>query len=220
MAEHADALICGNDEIPRHFPGRPWYRIPTCVDPAEWPVPDRATRDGPPVLGWVGTPGNARYLERIAPDLAAVCAETGARVRVVGASPPALPDVPVDFVPWSAAGEIEDLLPIDIGLAPLDDGPMERCKCGLKALQYMAAGAPVVASPVGVLPGMVRPEETGLLAGDPAEWRSALTRLVRDRDLRLRLGAAARREVETAWSFDAHQNAFEAALRGTAVPCR
>ena len=35
-----------------------------------------------------------------------------------------------------------------LGLAPLAAAPVERCKCGLKALEYSASGAPVVASPV------------------------------------------------------------------------
>ena len=128
--------------------------------------------------------------------------------------PAALPDVPEEFVQWTPAGEQADLMPIDVGLAPLLDGPTQRCKCGLKTLQYMATGAPVVGSPVGALDEIVRNGETGLLASTPEQWTRALDRLLTDRDLRLRLGSAGRRDVEERWSFAAHEASFEDALRG------
>ena len=40
---------------------------------------------------------------------------------------------------------------------PLPDSPWERGKCGFKLIQYMAAGLPVVASPVGVNDRIVSP---------------------------------------------------------------
>jgi glycosyltransferase involved in cell wall biosynthesis len=122
--------------------------------------------------------------------------------------------VPEEFVEWSPAGEQADLMPMDVGLAPLHDVPKQRYTCGLKALQYMATGAPVVGSPVGPLNEIVREGETGLLASTPKEWASALDRLLADRDLRLRLGAAGRQDVEQRWSFAVHEGSFENALRG------
>jgi glycosyltransferase involved in cell wall biosynthesis len=166
------------------------------------------------VLGWVGTTGALAHLQALAPVLGDVCSRHGARLRVVCDRPPGLPGVPVDFVPWSPEREVQDLLPIDVGLAPLADGPAARCKCGLKALQYMAAGAPVVAAPVGALAEIVEDGVTGLHAGGAAAWTAALDGLLGDRDLRLRLGAEARRRVASRWSFDVHAARFEAALRG------
>jgi hypothetical protein len=218
LAEAVDGLILGNPEIARHLPDRPWSHVPTCVEPAEWPVTDRAARTGPPLLGWVGTEGNLRYLRPIAPALATVCREEGVRLRVVCSTPPDLPGVPMEFVLWSAEREVEDLLPVDIGLAPLADCPAERCKCGLKAIQHMAAGAAVVASPVGALREIVRPGETGFFAGEIAEWTEALRRLIRDRALLAAMGRAGRRAVETCWSFASREPAFLAALRFAPVP--
>jgi hypothetical protein len=50
----------------------------------------------------------------------------------------------VDLVlkPWNEKSEIKELAACDIGLAPSFDGQWERGKCGLKAIQYMAAGLP------------------------------------------------------------------------------
>jgi glycosyltransferase involved in cell wall biosynthesis len=210
----ADGLVLGNGELRTWFPGRPAWMVPTCVEPSQWPMPDRAAREGPVGLGWVGTAGGLRELEALAPVLAQVCADGRARVRVVCDARPCLPAVPADFAPWSAEREVGDVLAFDVGLAPLSDDPVSRCKCGLKALQTMAAGAPVVASPVGALREIVVPGQTGLHAASAGEWGAALARLVADRPLRLGLGNGARAAVERRWSFDVHEARFESALRG------
>jgi glycosyltransferase involved in cell wall biosynthesis len=210
----ADGLTLGNRALAEQYPGRPWWWVPTCIEPAEWPVPDRAARTGPPVLGWVGTPGNLTNLEPLAPVLAELCERYRTKVRVVCSEPAELPGVPQEFVCWAAAGEQSDLEPMDIGLAPLLDAPLQRHKCGLKALQYMASGMPVVASPVGALRDIVADGESGLLASSAGEWRQRLERLIGNDELRLRLGAQARRCVEERWSFAAHESSFEDAARG------
>ncbi len=58
----------------------------------------------------------------------------------------------------------------------------------------MAYGRPVVATAVGGLPDAIDDGVTGLLVPprDPAALRAALERLLRDSDLRVQLGAAAR----------------------------
>jgi glycosyltransferase involved in cell wall biosynthesis len=210
----ADGLTIGNTALADHYPGRPWWWVPTCVEPSEWSVPDRSARTEPPVLGWVGTPGNLHNLEALAPVLADVCERHGTKVRVVCSDPAELPAVPQEFVCWSAVGEQSDLAPMDIGLAPLVDAPAQRHKCGLKALQYMASGMPVIASPVGALREIVKDGENGLVACGPEQWRHALEQLIVGRELRLRLGRQARRCVEDRWSFDVHERSFEDALRG------
>lgn len=65
---------------------------------------------------------------------------------------------------------------------------------GLAALEAMAAALPLVASRVGALPEIVRPEETGLLveAGAAAPLAAALERLASDPALRGALGERAR----------------------------
>jgi glycosyltransferase involved in cell wall biosynthesis len=78
----------------------------------------------------------------------------------------------------------------------------------------MAAGTPVVAHPVGALRSIVRNGETGFLAATPREWVDALDSLIRDRDLRRRLGEASRAAVRARWSFEAHRETYLAALEG------
>jgi glycosyltransferase involved in cell wall biosynthesis len=62
----------------------------------------------------------------------------------------------------------------------------------LSIIEAMASGVAVVATPVGAVPDIVHDGETGLLVsvGDVDALTTALTRLVNDPALRLRLGAA------------------------------
>ena len=75
----------------------------------------------------------------------------------------------------------------------MPDDPWSRGKCGLKVLQYQAAGLPVVANAVGVQADFVRDGETGFLATTTDEWVHAVRTLAADAALRKRLGDAGRR---------------------------
>jgi glycosyltransferase involved in cell wall biosynthesis len=73
---------------------------------------------------------------------------------------------------------------------------------GIVFVEAMAAGLPVVAADAGAAPELVAPEETGLLVqpGDADGLAAALDRLLREDDLRRRLGEEGRRR---AVSYDA-----------------
>jgi glycosyltransferase involved in cell wall biosynthesis len=101
---------------------------------------------------------------------------------------------------WNEASEPADIAAADIGIGWVPDDLWSRGKCGLKVLQYMAAGLPVVANPVGVQAAMVRHGETGFHAETPEEWMDAIARLVDDAALRQRLGVAGRALVEREYS--------------------
>lgn len=183
--------------------GAPWVEIiPTVVDLDRYPP---RTTTGPAkenfTIGWIGSPSTADYLEAIAPALAKVCANAKGRVFLIGSGPVDLPGVPVDVLPWSEDSEVDLLTRCDIGIMPLPDSPWERGKCGLKLIQYMACGLPVVASPVGENCNIVRSGENGFLAATKAEWADALTLLVSDPALRLRMGRMGRIRVEAQYSL-------------------
>lgn len=78
--------------------------------------------------------------------------------------------------------------------------------CPLVILEAMSLGLPVIAADVGGLPEFVVDGETGLLfqAGDADQLARQMQRLWFDVELRVKLGAAARRKARIAYSADAH----------------
>lgn len=74
----------------------------------------------------------------------------------------------------------------------------------LKLFEYMACGAPVVASALGQIADIVRDGETGLLCppGDTDALEAACDRLLSDPALRRRVGLAAAREVGERYTWD------------------
>ena len=79
----------------------------------------------------------------------------------------------------------------------------------VSVLEAMAAELPVVASSVGGLPELVVDRETGILVppGDARKLGAALGRLIDDRELRRRLGAAGRARAETVFDLGAFRRA-------------
>ena len=70
--------------------------------------------------------------------------------------------------------EREFLREVDIGLMPLPDNAWTRGKCAYKALQYMAAGIPVVADDVGVSAEVIGHEQGGLIADSHGDWTDTI----------------------------------------------
>ena len=72
--------------------------------------------------------------------------------------------------------ENEDLISFDVGLMPLDDDLWSRGKCGLKIIQYLSVGVPVVCTPVGINRDIVKDGQNGFWATTPEEWVDRLAR--------------------------------------------
>lgn len=122
--------------------------------------------------------------------------------------------MPTLFEPWERSREVRAVQGFDIGIMPLTDTPFTRGKCGGKALVCMSCGVPVVASPVGVNGDIIRDGENGLLAGTPGEWLEKLGALIKDADLRARLGSEGRRTIESRYSTAVNAPRLLAILRG------
>jgi glycosyltransferase involved in cell wall biosynthesis len=195
----ADLVIAGNrflaDEAARHArPGRVAV-VPTCVDPSAYPL---AAHDSPQGLRmvWVGSASTLRGLDRIRGALAAVGkAVPGVRLKLVCDQFLQFDGLPVDCVLWDAETEARELAAADAGFAWMPDDDWSRGKCGLKILQYQAAGLPVIANPVGVHREMVLDGETGFLVDGPQAWVEAVGKLAGDPTLRRRMGLAGRSQV-------------------------
>jgi glycosyltransferase involved in cell wall biosynthesis len=198
----ADQVVAGNPHIAgfarKYNPNV--SIVPTVVDT------DRFTPAGTdnhaPVLGWIGSHSTAPYLQSIVPALARLAQRKRFVLRVVGGHIDA-PGVEVDERPWSLEDEVADFQSLDIGLYPLIEDQWSVGKSGFKAIQYMACGLPVVASPVGVTRDIIT-AETGFFAERADDWVQHLGRLIDDVELRRRLGRAGREQAVARWSLEAH----------------
>jgi hypothetical protein len=208
IVESADAVSAGNAYLAglARVGGGKATVLPTVVDATSPTVPQPPAP--PHVLGWIGSRSTLPYLEARLPALATVVAlGRPYRLRVVSDAFPFMPPgIPVERVRWSLAAERTALDGIHVGVAPLPDDPWTRGKCGLKVLQMLARGRPVVASPVGVQREQVRHGVTGFLPKDDVAFAEAVVALLDDASLRARMGAAARDDVRDRWSVAAWQD--------------
>lgn len=166
--------------------------VPTTIAPTRY-RPATHTRKGDGVrLVWIGSRATSGAVVDAQPQLRA-CGRL--RLRLICDAFPDLPGVDLERVTWAAETEATDLATADVGLSWLPRHPWSDGKCGLKTLQYMAAGLPVIGNRVGANRELIAEGETGFLADTPDEFAAAFTRLAENPSLRARLGAAGRRRV-------------------------
>ena len=101
----------------------------------------------------------------------------------------------VNRVKWlGLRNNVQDFMAaFDLTVVPSIEEPL-----GLVALESLATGTPVVASNVGGLPEIVKPNETGLLvpSKNPSELAQAIIAMAQDPAKRQRLGENGRRFVQ------------------------
>lgn len=200
ICRHAAGVTAGNDHLADFARGLTdqVLVLPTVVDTEKYLLPTTRPPGGTVLrLGWMGSDHSIH--ETLGPHLemlARLQQELGFEFTVISAPRPALPECGLKwhFVPWSPEGEIRIAQLIDVGIMPLSDTPFQRGKCGLKLLQYMAAGLPVIASPVGVNTTLVPGH--GHLAQTESEWGQAIASLQNDAGLARDLGRAGRQFCE------------------------
>jgi glycosyltransferase involved in cell wall biosynthesis len=224
----SDHIIAGNDLLATRIrPINPRVTvIPTCVDVDKYsPISNpksqiskfeshiedqKSKTENPVVLGWTGTAANIDYLTVLREPLKSLSRDFPLELRVIAESNRPLrklgferEGIPTRFVRWSEETEITDLGAFDIGLMPMPDNDWTRYKCGLKILQYMAAGVPAVASPVGVNSAIIHHGVNGWLATTLDEWRFVLRHLLSEPTQRNSVIKAARELVEQRYSVTA-----------------
>jgi glycosyltransferase involved in cell wall biosynthesis len=220
----ADLVVAGNDflaaEAARHTSPERVHVIPTCVEPANYPLASHSRCDGVQLV-WVGSQSTLRGLEQFAGTLSAIGRHVpGVRLKLVCDRFLSFPDLPIDECHWREDTEAAEIAAADVGISWVPDDAWSRGKCGLKVLQYQAAGLPVLLNPVGVHVQMVSDGVTGLTATTADEWVAAVARLAADPVLRRQLGLAGRRQVEERYSVTAGARAWVAALERLAEPLR
>jgi len=191
----ADTVVTGNDVVAgfAEQAGAGVTRIEYAVDVPAYPV-KRHDNDHSVTIGYAGIYPEM-HLEPIAEALREVCEATGARVLVVGGlRRPQLGslDPHLDWRAWDPADEHSWIADFDIGIMPLDDTELHRTKEPFKIKEYMAAGLPMVLSPVGHNHKVISEGREAYFAETPEQWRQRLEALVLDPALRTEMGMRGR----------------------------
>jgi glycosyltransferase involved in cell wall biosynthesis len=202
LLKMSEAVIAGNEILGTwaiSHTDRVWV-LPTAIDTDRYTMREPGG-DGNQLV-WTGSWSNLKYLEAIAPALAATAKmHPKLNLRIVCDRPPSIDlGVPIDFVKWSEEAEVEAVRTADIGLMPLANDEWCLGKCGYKLLQYMSCGLAAVASPWGIVSDMLDAGRCGLPAQDLEEWRSNLDLLIREHAFRREIGLCARDHAERIYS--------------------
>lgn len=124
-----------------------------------------------------------------------------------------IPDSRIVNIPW--AKEMKDypkmIAQFDIGIAPLEDTDFNRAKSNIKFLEYASCGVAVVASDVEPYTATIINGETGYLCKTRgalfADWYKKLKKLIESKELRLTMGANAKKYVKE--NFDIKNNIYK-----------
>lgn len=191
-------------------------QLGTAVD-AERYRPRMSCGQASPVLGWLGSPHTADDLRGLSPALDRLKAHHSFRAVAVGARPDQVEGTCFECLPSTEDAELQALEIIDIGLVPPAESASEQGRVGHRALQFMASGLPVIATPVGAHRDIISNAVHGRLAGSEMEWESALQTLLPDPSTRARMGAAGRQRVESKYSLQAQALRLGEMLRAVAA---
>ncbi|HEY6138614.1 MAG TPA: glycosyltransferase [Thermoanaerobaculia bacterium] len=198
LLDAVDGFVCPTEalagELRRLAPELPVSVIPVALafDHPRWSI-DAAPR-GRRTIGWCGGSRVGRDLELLPPVLERAFARfPDLHFLLAGSTKYAslfrsLPPGRVAVAEWVPYDEYPSLLArFDVALLPMEDHAYNRCKSGLKVIDYAAAGVPAVCSrttPFAAVAG-----DVAAFATEPEEWLEAIERL-------LRYGDAERKELQ------------------------
>jgi glycosyltransferase involved in cell wall biosynthesis len=168
---------------------------PTCVDTVHRHNVLKEQNTERIVIGWTGSFSLLMFLNEVIDVLQALERKYDFDFIVIADKDPQLPLKNFQYIKWTEATEITDLLKFNIGIMPLPDDEFTRGKCGFKLIQYMSVGIPVVASPVEVNSIIVDQGETGFLCTTNEQWYDALEKLLTDLELRREMGRKGREKI-------------------------
>jgi len=207
LVGRCDLVVAGNAYLADHakrFTDAAVAIVPTCLDPARYAAADHTASGKDCRLVWIGSASTLQGLDRFRAVLEQLgLGVPGIRLRLVCDRFLEFRHLPVECVPWSETTEAKSLQSADIGISWIPDDAWSRGKCGLKILQYQAAGLPVIANPVGVHSEMVQSNRSGCLATEPQEWIDAVRLLSAYPGTRRAYGSAGRDRVLQHYSVQA-----------------
>jgi len=202
VMEYADMVLAGNNYLFERakLSNENVKLFPTVVDINKF-VNSNPIKDDVFTIGWIGSPGTAKYLKIIEDALKEVSLDKNIQINLIGANKFEINGVSINHIKWDENTEVEEISKFDVGIMPLPDNPWERGKCGFKLIQYLSCNLPVIGSPVGVNREIIINGVNGFQANSKDEWIKYIRILKDDKELTLKMGKNGRRFVEEKYSL-------------------
>lgn len=227
MIRHADHVIAGSHYLYEYAKKHNASTIfmPNAVELRDFswrPATRRPVR-----IGWIGSRSTVENLSLVSSPLnelkrrghefELLVAGCGRGFAMADLSPA----IGLKVIPAYRYDDIPAILSdIDIGIMPLYDSPWERGKSAMKAILYMAAYKPVIASSVGEATYVIKDGYNGFLVKNDREWETALEKLLLDEGLREKMGRAGRKYAEENHSLEDYYKKIYAGIFKKLMPDR
>jgi glycosyltransferase involved in cell wall biosynthesis len=189
------------------------WEIPSVVDGDVYDGYRSPSTNGRVGIGWTGSTTTSPNLAMIAAPLRALAGRADVHLSLIGAHDLEPLGLDAHATPWRAESEVDDLRTLQVGLLPVPDSPWAPNKFFLKLVQYMALGIVPVATPAGDNARVISHGETGFLVDSEHAWTDTVERLIGDRELRERVGAAAAVRAAERYTLQANADRIVAAFR-------
>jgi len=190
--------------LPNYLDDRLWK-----FSPPRLPALDRS----PVVITYMGSESHTPDLQTITPVLLNLLRRYGNRIRLDILGVPLTPELVsqsnVVFAPLKSIIYEEFVnyflsQEYDIAIAPLRDNLFNRCKSGVKFMEYSASGIPGVYSRLDPYFALVENGVNGYLATTLDEWEEYLIQLIENPDLRYEMAQKAQETVKRDWLLSQH----------------
>ncbi|MCQ0988467.1 glycosyltransferase [Jiella marina] len=166
------------------------------------------------------------FQELVVPALLHLARKYGDRISIVLAgymtAGPKLQEIEDQLIllppVWDVHQYWSTLSAADINLAVLKPAPTTDVKSEIKWLEAAMLGIPSVVSDTALYRDILDDGVDGLLCRTPEDWTRALERLVKDADLRRRVGEKAREKALTRYSIPAMAESITETIRAVTLP--
>ena len=159
-----------------------------------------------PVILWCGNPFNLEHAEMVLGVLRQVRRSIPFVFRMICAhkpSPHFYTGLDTEWIPFCHETEGSLIEGSWLGIAPMPDSRHNRCKGAYKVKTYLAAGLPVVASPIGFQKDLIdQGKGVGLLPNSTREWSEAILSLINNAPKAIEMGKKAELYARSRFSYD------------------
>lgn len=164
-------------------------------------------------IGWTGSNTTVKYFLTLLPVLEQLYQEIPFRLKLIAdRHTKIVTTITFAKVIWESKLEVQQLADIDIGINPMPLEPWTKGKSSLKAMQYMAMGIPAISTDYDFSRTLIDHGRTGFLASTSPQWKTYLTRLLTDLELRKNMGSKGRKVILDRFSNEANWPILKKAL--------